>query len=247
LQNKIVMWNGRRIKVQSDSEIAGEILGVLKDRKQAGELLAKRLEPLSLVNPLVLAIPRGGIVTGAVIANTLGAELDVIVARKLRSPWNSELAIGAIAEGGISYLTPLGKQLGKENPEYMKREIEEQSKEIARRVSRLRKARPRADLKHRTLILTDDGMATGATFFAVLDVLRAENPLEIIAALPVLPKDKVNSLAKQCDKSIFLMSPENFVAVGQFYETFEAVEFENVESILAENWSHYVAKKSQIN
>jgi len=161
------MWNGRRIKVQSDSEIAGEILGVLKNRKQAGELLAKKLEPLSLVNPLVLAIPRGGIVTGAVIANTLGAELDVIVARKLRSPWNSELAIGAIAEGGISYLTPLGKRLGKENPEYMKREIEEQSEEIARRVSRLRKARPRADLKHRTLILTDDGMATGATFFAV--------------------------------------------------------------------------------
>jgi putative phosphoribosyl transferase len=90
-------------------------------------------------------------------------------------------------------------------------------------------------------------MATGATFFAVLDVLRAENPMEIIAALPVLPRDKVNSLAKRCDKYIYIIAPVDFVAVGQFYETFEAVEFEIVEALLAENWSQYVAKKSQIN
>lgn len=220
---------------------------VFKDRKQAGELLALKLEPLRLVNPLVLAIPRGGVVTGFEIASKLGAELDVVVARKLRSPWNSELAIGAIAEGGRSYLTPMGKRLGKENPEYIKREMEEQSQEIANRVSRLRKIKPRADWAHRTLIVTDDGMATGSTFFAVLDVLRAENPMEIIAALPVLPKDKVRTLAKRCDKSIFLMSPEDFVAVGQFYETFEAVEFDKVESLLKENGCNYVAKKNQTN
>jgi predicted phosphoribosyltransferase len=186
-------------------------------------------------------------VTGFEIASKLGAELDVVVARKLRSPWNSELAIGAIAEGGRSYLTPMGKRLGKENPEYIKREMEEQSQEIANRVSRLRKIKPRADWAHRTLIVTDDGMATGSTFFAVLDVLRAENPMEIIAALPVLPKDKVRTLAKRCDKSIFLMSPEDFVAVGQFYETFEAVEFDKVESLLKENGCNYVAKKNQTN
>jgi putative phosphoribosyl transferase len=205
---------------------------LFKNREEAANGLSDKIAGISLSQPVVLAIPRGGVVLGAILAKRLGAELDVIVARKLRSPWSSELAIGALAEGGRSYLNPIGKRLAKENPEYLEKEIQEQTEEIEIRCSRLRVIQPRASWKNRSVILVDDGMATGATFFAALEVIRAEKPLEIIAALPVLPRTQIGRLRKRSDKVIYLEAPLNFEAVGQFYDSFEPVTFEEVERLL---------------
>lgn len=208
---------------------------VYKDRREAAEQLAKNIKGWPLVRPIVLGIPRGGVVTAAALANSIGADLGVVIVKKLRSPWNPELAIGALAEGGRSYLSSYGRKIELENPAYLKSEIEEQTQELEGRVERLRKTHPRADWAHRSVILTDDGIATGATFLAALQVVKAEHPLEVIVAVPVLSREMIKKLKKQCDKLLYLEAPEDFLAVGQFYLNFESVPMERVEDLLKEN------------
>ncbi len=218
-----------------------------KDREAAANLLFEKIKGVEWVEPLVLAIPRGGVVTGAILAKKLGAELDVIIARKLRCPWSSELAIGAVAEGGRSYLTSLGEQILKENPEYLEEEITQQSEDIQNWISWLRNIKPKSPWRDRTVILTDDGIATGATFFTALEVVRAENPLELIAVVPVLPKDCLKELKSRCDKLFYLSVPEGFYAVGQFYQDFKSIGFDKVSALLSENQLSLLEKKKLPN
>lgn len=217
------------------------------NRKEAACLLARKLEKVRLFRPVVLGIPRGGVVIAAELAKALGAQLDVVIVKKLRSPWNSELAVGAVAEGGRSYLNELGEELKKSNSGYLKNEIETQTREVEHRVERIRKCCPKADLSGRSVILTDDGIATGATFFVALQVIKAERGLENIVAVPVLPQSTLKRLNKQVDRVVFLESPRGFDAVGQFYESFEEVAFEVVEKLLGSYCSDYMKKTKETN
>ena len=220
---------------------------LFRDRAHAAQLLFELLKKIHLTRPVVLGIPRGGVVVAQYLAEALGAELDFIVAKKLRSPWSSELAVGALAEGGRSYLNSLGKKLQKEQPQYLEEEISRQSDEVAQRVGLLRNSAPRLDWSYRTLILTDDGIATGATLLAALEVLKAEQALEVFVAVPVLPKDKIKEIRMHCDKLFYLMAPEKFDAVGQFYECFETVEFEEVKNRLQNQRSLEEKKMKEMN
>lgn len=199
-----------------------------RDRTEAGRLLAERLAGVPLVRPLVLAIPRGGVVVGAELARRLGAELDVVLSRKLRAPLQPEYALGAVAEDGSVVLNPDAATLIREAGEYLEAERQYQLQEIARRQQLYRAVRPAATVAGRSVIVTDDGIATGSTALAALQTVRAQKPHELILAVPVGSPERLGQLARHCDRLIYLLAPEDFTAVGQFYEDFEPVEDEEV-------------------
>jgi predicted phosphoribosyltransferase len=202
---------------------------MFRNRAEAARLLARRFQGRELHDPLVLAIPRGGVVTGAVLARELGAELDVVLSRKLRAPAQPELAIGAIAEDGQVYLNPSARELLDLADEYIARERAHQLDEIARRKALFRAIRPQAPTEGRSVIVTDDGIATGATMIAALQVVRARNPFELIVAVPVASPDRLQQIRQLCDEVICLLAPTHFWAIGQFYKDFSPVE--DVEAV----------------
>ena len=207
---------------------------LFRDRREAGQLLARELVKYAGADTLALGIPRGGVIVAQELARGLGAELDVVLARKLRTPGHAELAMGAIAEDGkaflndevISTLQITGMQI--ENEKAL------QMAEIARRAQLFRQARPRAGIKGRTMIITDDGVATGATTLAAIWAARQAGPRTLIAALPVGPEDTLRRLADEADLLVCLRVPRHFNAVGQFYLRFHPVDDEEVLRILKE-------------
>ncbi len=205
---------------------------MFRNREEAARLLARRLKGRSLRDPLVLAIPRGGVVTGAVLARELGAELDVVLSRKLRAPFQPELAVGSIAENGQVYLEPHARESLELTEAYLDRERQHQLDEIARRKALIRGVRPPAPIKGRSVIVTDDGIATGSTMIAALQVARAQEPHELIAAVPVAPPDRLAEVARYCDEVVCLLTPAEFWAIGQFYEDFDQVEDTEVVELL---------------
>jgi len=204
---------------------------MFRDREDAARQLAIPLQQRTLRNPLVLAIPRGGVVTGAVLARELHADLDVVLSRKLRAPDQAELAIGAIAEDGEIYLNPYARELDLSDA-YLEEEKQRQLAEIARRQKLFRKVLPAAPVKGRSVILTDDGIATGSTMIAALHIVKGQQPHEVIVAVPVAPPDRLQEIRQLCDDLICLMAPNYFMAVGQFYESFLQVEDDQVVTIL---------------
>ncbi|MDQ7841163.1 MAG: phosphoribosyltransferase [bacterium] len=204
---------------------------VFTNRRDAGRHLAAALDHLRGQDPVVLAVPRGGVVVGWEVAARLGALLDVIVPRKLRAPYNPELAIGAVAEGGAAVLDEMAHGV---SAAYLEQETEAQLAEIARRVKAYRGGRPLPSLEGRTVIVLDDGIATGATLIAALRAVRAMAPAHLVAAVPVAPPESVARMAREADEVVCLSAPEFFQAVGQFYEDFTQVEDAEVVAILAE-------------
>ena len=205
---------------------------MFRDREDAARRLAGQLKGRELHAPLVLAIPRGGVVTGAVLARELGAELDVVLSRKLRAPDRSEVAVGAVAENGRVYLNHLGQWYREVMHGYLARERRFQLEEIARRRQLLRAVRPPAPLEGRSVIVTDDGVATGATLIAALQCAKERRPREVIVAVPVAPPDSLAEARRWCDGVVCLLCPEDFRSVGQFYEDFRPVEDEQVVELL---------------
>ena len=203
-----------------------------EDRSHAGRVLAQQLVGLPLERPLVLAIPRGGIDVGVEIARRLGAELDVVLARKLRCPFQAELAFGAISETGEVTLDRSGGVLGSISSEDLEAERRHQMAEIARRRQLYRSVRPQAAVAGRSVIITDDGIATGSTMIAAIHSVREAGPREIIVAVPVGSPERVDVIARQCDRMVCLLEPEDFRAVGQFYRSFEQVSDERVAELL---------------
>jgi predicted phosphoribosyltransferase len=197
---------------------------MFRNRAEAAHLLARRFKGRELRDPLVLAIPRGGVVTGAVLARELGAELDVILSRKLRAPEQPELAIGAVGEDGQVYLNPSARERLDLDDEYIASERAYQLDEIARRKALFRGIRPQAPIAGRSVIVTDDGIATGATMIATLQVARVKDPFELIVAVPVASPDRLCEIRSRCDEVICLLAPPTFWAIGQFYEDFSQVE-----------------------
>ena len=203
-----------------------------RDRKEAGERLAKDLVGMKLQDPIVLAIPRGGVVVGVELARALGAELDVVVSRKLRVPYQTELAFGALGEDGTLVLDHhLIEKVGLSSTQ-IQQEQDYQREQILQRVARFRGDKPAVELANRSVIVTDDGIATGSTMLAALKTLRTNEPLELIVAVPVAPKHQLELIARHCDRIVCLYSPEDFMAVGQFYESFEPVEDQQVEQLM---------------
>ncbi|MGQ0549383.1 MAG: phosphoribosyltransferase [Armatimonadota bacterium] len=205
---------------------------VFVDRRDAGRRLAAALDHLRDRRPLVIAVPRGGVVVGHEVAAHLRAPLDVIVPRKLRAPYNPELAIGAVAEGGAVFIDDaIARGIG---AGYLAQEIAAQRAEIARRVQVYRGDRPISSLEGRAAIVVDDGIATGATMIAALRAVRAMAPARLVAAVPVAPPEGIVRLAREADEVVCLASPAIFHAVGQFYENFVQVDDGEVTALLAE-------------
>jgi putative phosphoribosyl transferase len=205
---------------------------MFQDREDAARQLAEKLKGRELHDPLVLAIPRGGVVTGAVLARELDAELDVVLSRKLRHPWQPELALGAVSESGHMVLNPLRSEEGGFSEDYLHEERSHQLEEIERRKKLFRAVRPRAPIANRSVIVTDDGIATGSTMLAALESLKEQHPREIIVAVPVASPDRLVEVRRLCDEVVCLLSPHSFWAVGQFYRDFSPVEDNEVVELL---------------
>lgn len=207
---------------------------MFRDREDAARQLAQKLKGREWHDPLVLAIPRGGVITGAVLARELGAELDVVLSRKLRCPGQPELALGAISEEGQVYLNHDAEEFALGIKDYLDAERRHQLSEIARRKKLFRSVRPQAPVTGRSVIVTDDGIATGSTMIAALQSVKTQNPHEIIVAVPVAAPDRLKEVGRWCDEVVCLLSPEVFWAIGEFYEDFSQVEDEEVVALLRE-------------
>lgn len=203
-----------------------------RDRRDAGRRLAEALERYRLRRPYVLAIPRGGIVVGYEVARALDAPLDVVIPRKLRAPYNPELAIGAVAhDGSVYYDTPLVGSL-KVPEDYLQDEIAFQLEEIRRRQAAYRGERPLPALDGRAAIVVDDGIATGSTMIAALRAVRKMGPGVTVAAVPVAPPEGCEALRAEADDAVCLHTPVMFYAVGQFYDDFEQTSDEDAIALL---------------
>ncbi len=205
---------------------------VFKNREEAGRLLAQSL--LSYKNApktVVIGLPRGGVVVAAAAAQTLGLPLDVVVPRKIGAPGNPELAIGALAGDLVLLNQPLIKELGA-SPDYIEKAAAEEKREAARRLALYRKGLPPQNFRGLTLLVIDDGVATGSTFKASIAYLRNALPQKIIAAFPVGAPDAVEELKTAADEVVCLYTPASFLAVGQFYEHFPQTSDEEVIQLL---------------
>jgi putative phosphoribosyl transferase len=205
---------------------------MFRNREDAARKLAEKLKGRVLLDPLVLAIPRGGVVIGAALARQLNADLDVVLSRKLRAPGQPELAVGAVSEDGQVYLNHHAREYLDEIDEHLKTELKYQISEIARRKKLFRGVRPQAPIAGRTVIVTDDGIATGSTMIAALKGLKNQNPYAVIVAVPVASPDRLAEVAKWCDEVVCLVTPEAFWAIGQFYRDFSQVDDQKVIEIL---------------
>jgi putative phosphoribosyl transferase len=204
-----------------------------RDRPSAAALLAEALRGAGIEeDSLVLAIPRGGVPIGAIIAKELGLELDIIVAHKLGAPGNPEFAIGAATSDGTILVEPWARGEPGVNDRYLQAEAAEQVHRARAREERLRRGRPRADLAGRTVVIVDDGIATGATVRAAIQAARAHGAKRVVVAAPVAAAESAQRLREQADEVVVLATPEPFFAVGLWYRHFEAVDDDEIATTL---------------
>ena len=203
------------------------------DRAEAGRLLAAELDLLKLsANVIVLALPRGGLPIGLEVAKKLRAPLDVVIVRKLGVPWQPELAMGAIASGSVQTLDhDLIRALGISRVQ-IDAVMDKEKVEVERREKLYRKGRPALDLHGRTVLLVDDGLATGSTMLVAARCVRSLKPGRTLIAVPVASVQACQRLREEADDCICLATPEPFVAVGQWYADFPQVTDSEVQRFL---------------
>ena len=202
-----------------------------RNRADAGQQLARALEEYRGRHAVVLAIPRGAVPMGRIVADALTAELDVLLVRKLRAPRQPELAIGAVDEQGQVLITPLAQHAGASD-HYLAAEVALQQRQIQARRMLYGRALADDDLQGRIVIVVDDGLATGATMIAALQSVRARAPAELICAVPVAAPDSLDAVSAYADKVVCLASPDPFRAVGQYYRDFGQVDDADVQQAL---------------
>jgi len=209
---------------------------LFQDRHEAGKALAARLASFKgRPSLIVLGIPRGGVVVGHEIAQALGAPLDVYITRKIGAPHNPELAIGAVASDGTLLIDhQLVRRLGV-SQDYVDEESERQRQEIGRRLAEYRGEGPGPELADKVVILADDGVATGATTLVTIQAIKSQQPTELILAVPVGPRDSIESLRQEVDQLVCLHTPEIFWAVGAFYNVFDQTTDDEVKALLKIN------------
>jgi putative phosphoribosyl transferase len=206
-----------------------------RNRTEAGQLLAKKLTAYAnREDVLVLGLPRGGVPVAFEVAKALNAPLDICLVRKLGVPGHKELAMGAIASDGVrvlnydvvSWLNISGKTIDKV--------AEKELRELQRRERAYRGERPTADVRNRTIIVVDDGLATGSTMRAAVALLREQQPQSIVVAVPVAPSETCKALSAEVDEIVCLRTPEPFYAIGLWYENFAPTTDEEVCELLSE-------------
>ncbi|WP_405440521.1 phosphoribosyltransferase family protein [Streptomyces avidinii] len=202
-------------------------------RADAGEQLAQALRHLKEEDPVVLGLPRGGVPVAYRVARALGAPLDVIVVRKLGVPHHRELGFGAIGEGGVRVISEDIVRSSRLRPEDLAEVEHAEEAELARQARRFRGDRPRVPLDGRTVIVVDDGIATGATAAAACEVVRAQGAARVVLAVPVAPPDAVARLGSAVDEVVCLSTPHAFRAVGEWYQDFSQTPDEEVVFLLA--------------
>lgn len=206
---------------------------IFRDRKEAGALVAKKLMRYAgKKDVIVLALPRGGVVNGFEIAKRLNCPLDVIIVRKIGFPGQPELAAGAVAETGAVVLNEQVISMGRVSEEYIKEETARQMVEIERRKILYRGGAEIPPLKGKTVILVDDGVATGATMKSAIAALKEENPARLVVALPVASVEAEESIRGMADEMVCLQAPPGFMAVGGYYEDFTQVSDDEVVEML---------------
>ena len=202
-----------------------------RDRRDAGRRLAERLTAYTGSDVIVLGLPRGGVPVAAEVARALGAPLDIVVVRKLGVPWQPEVAMGAIGEGGVRVVdSRIVSRAGIDDETLRDVEIRERAV-LDDRVRVWRAVRQRADVRGRTAVVVDDGIATGSTARAACRVLREAGAECVVLAAPVAPRDVVDDLA-EADEVVVVHAPRDFSAVGQFYDDFAATSDDEVVALL---------------
>jgi predicted phosphoribosyltransferase len=206
---------------------------IFQDRAEAGRILAgKLLHYKDDPDVRVLALPRGGVPVASEVARTLNAPMDVFVVRKLGVPGHEELAMGAIGAGKARYLNDDIVGMLHIPSNVIEQVVEREEKELERREKLYRGDKPPLDIEGRTIILIDDGLATGASMFAALEALRQLHPKRVIVAVPVAPQETVASLTHRVDEAVCLMMPSDFQAVGQWYHRFGQTTDDEVRDLL---------------
>lgn len=207
-------------------------MALFENREDAARQLSKALATYQGQQPLVLAIPRGGVPLGRIVADALGGELDVVLVRKLGAPYNPEFAVGSIGESGKVVIADYAERAGANSP-YLAEEADRQLATIQRRRAQYNRVHAPVDPVGRTVIVVDDGLATGATMRSALQEVRAQKPGLLICAVPVGSPDAVAQVRPLCDDLVCLAVEAEFGGVGQFYRDFSQVEDDEAVALLA--------------
>lgn len=206
------------------------------NRIDAGKQLSIKIEKYKEDNPIILAVPRGGLEVAYETIRKFHFPWDLIITRKIGTPHNKEFAIGAVCADGTYFVDEDYVRKLNISKEYIQKEVLTEKDEINRRIEKYRGNRPFVDIKNKTVIIMDDGIATGFTILAAVKWLKKQAPKKIIIAVPVLPKSTLHQLEYVVDEVINLLAPEEFYAVGQYYEDFPEITDELL-SLLIENLS----------
>lgn len=200
---------------------------IFDDRKEAGMLLSKKLEKYQGTNAIILAVPRGGVPIGYEIAKNLHLPLDIILSKKIGHPLNKEFAIGAVSQDSVIIDELLDIPI-----DYIEREIKQLRESLKDKYYLYMGNRKPTDIKGKTVIIVDDGIATGNTLLASIEMLRKSKPKKIVVAVPVVPYDTVRVFQKKADEFVHLVASKNFRGVGGFYEDFDQVNDDEVIRML---------------
>jgi putative phosphoribosyl transferase len=215
------------------------------DRTDAGERIARELDRFATERVTVLGLPRGGVPVASIVADRLRAPLDILVVRKVGAPGNQEFGLGAVAEGGIRFLDRRLIQDFGLRIEDLEGEIRARSEEVDRLARRLRGSRPPASLQDRTVILVDDGIATGGTLRAAIEATRVHRPERVAVAVGVAPRSSAETLRRLADEVVCPLTPRILVSVSEWYRDFSQVSDAEVASILDRHWAgHPVAARA---
>jgi predicted phosphoribosyltransferase len=223
-------WSARR--AVHENEESRRVL--FRDRRDAGRRLSVELMPLADQRPLVAALPRGGVPVAVEVARALGAPLDILAVRKLGAPHDPELAVGAVAEDGTGVLDRRSARMLGMTQAALDAALARESRELRRRVDRYRDGRPPIPVGMRTVIVVDDGLATGLTDAAAVRALRRRGASSIIVAAPVGSRESVSWLAEEADSVVCLTVPRRLGSVGVWYRDFTAVHDGEVLALLAQ-------------